>query len=338
MNTSSGGALLRVEVALEKGERLELGIGAKEEGEETPLVAVVETVHEAIPDGDSFQVGVRWLELRASSGEAVIRAFLERVLGMVNVHVREVKRPEEVSVYVFEFPVFYVRSTQPHARDLADLLEPASAAEVQAVHEEKSLQEGADDAFGSAPGGDGGALSNGGNAQSDLRSQPRFNPLGSEGSETYREGAPSWSEIELQLRGIAARSRAGRTAEDLQDPDALARKTTASTRNVPHMMLEIRGQGGKWRGQLTRIGFMSLDVFATGELPQTYQRVTVQLPIASGPSSKQTVKIAGTVSRIKADGRFTVRISRVDEGGYEGLFEAFVCVLIASDATQEWAN
>ena len=106
-NTSSGGALLTLPVSVPASERLFLSIGSNKENTVPTLVAVVESVHGAIPVGDDFRVGIRWVELRTTAGAEVIRAFLERVLGMVNVHVREVPQEGEGTLSVFEFPSFF---------------------------------------------------------------------------------------------------------------------------------------------------------------------------------------------------------------------------------------
>ncbi len=311
VNTSVGGALLDLPMPVVLGDRLDLGLGADEHGVAS-IVAVVEVVHvhrgDAGPAGMT-RIGARWLEVRTAGGEGLLRAFLERVLGMVNLHVEE-QEEEGVHSHVFRFPSLFGRTARDAEGSLADLLEPQTHSLSRVPVE---------------PHGSDGEMPSEG-----VRVGPVFSPIGQE--LPMARSMPTWSDLENAALGSAARQRAGRAPDGFSNPDELTRQTTASTRKVPRITLDVRAQGGHWQGVLTRIGYMSLDLTAVDGVPRPYTRVTVVLPIPSGPRETIDLKIAGAVTRIKEDGRFTIRIARVDEGGgHEGLFQAFVSTLLQDD-------
>jgi hypothetical protein len=315
VNTSVGGALLDLPMAASLGDRLELGLGADESGEAS-VVALVHVVHvhrgDAGPEGMT-RVGARWIELYTDGGEGLLRTFLERILGMVNLHVEEVE-VEGVSRHVFRFPSLFGRTARDAEGSLADLLEPQTplASKASPVVAETETPEAS---------GEG------------VRVGPDFSPIGKE--IPIARPMPSWASLENSSLGAAAKQRAGRAPDGFSNPEELTRQTTASTRAVPRITLDVHAQGGHWQGVLTRIGYMSLDLTALSGVPRAYTRVNVLLPIPSGPREVTELKIAGAVTRIKDDGRFTVRISRVDEGGHEGLFQAFVSTLLDDDQFTE---
>ena len=151
----------------------------------------------------------------------------------------------------------------------------------------------------------------------------------------WREGGTVednlWDEIEPVLRGLSARSRSTRARNELKDPETLARMTQASTRNVPAMKLTVKVRGKKHRGTLCRIGLMSMDLIAEDAIPRAYDRVSAHMKLPNGPGSTADVTLSGTVSRVKNDGTYTIRFTRVEEKGNEGLFEAFVLTLLERD-------
>lgn len=308
LNTSSGGSLIAVPETPIYGDRLHLNMTPDQEN--AVVVAVVEAVHCGKPGDDGlFRIGVRWVELYSVVGEEGIEEFLVKVLGMTNSRIRHVRTPEEK--YVFEFPSFFFQSGG-RVSDLADLLEPQ-------LPTERALR-------GDESGADG------------ERSRTSTEGGGSEGEKARNlvdrnpdDKSVHWDEIEPVLRGLSARSRSTRARNELKDPETLARMTQASTRKVPPLKLVVKVRGKKHRGMLCRIGLMSMDLIAEEGIPRAYDRGSAHLKLPNGPSSTAEVILSGTVSRVKEDGTYTIRFTRVEEKGNEGLFEAFVLTLLERD-------
>ena len=74
-----------------------------------------------------------------------------------------------------------------------------------------------------------------------------------------------------------------------------------------------------------------MDVIPENDSPRAYDRVSASLRLPNGPNTLAEVTPSGTVSRVKTDGTYTIRFTRVEERGNEGLFEAFVLTLLERD-------
>ena len=302
LNTSSGGALLSLPVPPEFGSRLVLNLTP---GEEHALVnATIEVVHCGPKADDGFyRIGARWVDLHSAHGADGLDEFLKRILGMVNSRIRHIRNPEEK--FVFEFPSFFYQ-TGGQGGGLADLLEPQ-------LPGEREESRPAD------------------RESNDRKRVSRITDIGLKKRDMPEEYDGLWVEMEQMLRGLSARSRSERSRTELRDPEALARLTQASTKKVPALEVNVKVRGRKFKGTICRIGLMSMDVIPETEAPRAYDRIAASLRLPNSLHTLADVTASGTVSRVKTDGTYTIRFTRVEERGNEGLFEAFVLTLLERD-------
>ena len=247
LNTSSGGALLSLPVQPEFGSRLVLNLTPNEEA--ALVNATIDVVH-CGPKADDglFRIGARWVDLHSVHGSEGLDEFLKRILGMVNSRIRHLKNPEEK--FVFEFPSFFYQ-TNTQNEGLADLLEPQLPAE----REERQPVD----------------------RDSSRSRVSRITDIGLKRRDMPAEYEGLWGDMEQMLRGLSARSRSDRSRSEIRDPEALARMTQASTKQVPPISVGVKVRGRKYRGTICRIGLMSMDVIPENDSPRAYDRVSASL-------------------------------------------------------------